>query len=130
MSTARYIEAIGRRKTATARVRLTPSAKQSVTINGRTIQDFFPLKEHADNALLPLKDVEGKFTISALVKGGGIAGQSDALRHGLARAILEHDASKRGVLKAAGYLKRDPRAVERKKPGLLKARKRPSWSKR
>jgi small subunit ribosomal protein S9 len=130
MSTARYIEAIGRRKSATARVRLTPSSKQSVSVNGKTIDQFFPIKEHADNALLPLKEIEGKFTISALIKGGGISGQSDALRHGLARAILEHDATKRGVLKKAGYLKRDPRAVERKKPGLLKARKRPSWSKR
>ena len=130
MTTARYIEAIGRRKTATARVRLTPSAKQSITVNGKTIADFFPIKEQADNALLPLKESEDKFAITALLSGGGISGQSDALRHGIARAILAHDASKRGVLKAAGYLKRDPRAVERKKPGLLKARKRPSWSKR
>ena len=129
MST-KYIETIGRRKTACARVRITPSAKHSVAINGKTTDEFFPIKELANNALLPLKESEEKFTITVLVKGGGIAGQSDAVRHGIARALVEHDSSKRTVLKQAGFLKRDPRSVERKKPGRLKARKKPSWSKR
>ncbi len=129
MST-KYIETIGRRKTAYARVRITPSTKQSVTINGKGVDEFFTIKELANNILLPLKESEDKFTITVLVKGGGIAGQSDAVRHGIARGIVEHDSSKRIALKKAGYLKRDPRSVERKKPGRLKARKKPSWSKR
>lgn len=128
--TTKYIETIGRRKTAYARVRITPAAKQSVAINGKTVDEFFPIKQLANNVLLPLKESEDKFTITVLVKGGGIAGQSDAVRHGIARAMTEHDSSKRTALKKAGYLKRDPRSVERKKPGHLKARKKPSWSKR
>ena len=129
MST-KYIETIGRRKTASARVRLTPSSKQSVTINGKNVDEFFTIKDLANNALLPLKESGDKFTITVLVKGGGISGQSDAVRHGIARGMTEHDSTKRTVLKKAGYLKRDPRSVERKKPGRLKARKKPSWSKR
>jgi small subunit ribosomal protein S9 len=126
----RYIETVGRRKTASARVRLTPSTKQSVTVNGKPSDTFFNNKELANNAVLPLKNLEGKFTVTAVVYGGGIAGQSDAVRHGIARAITLHDASQRTPLKKAGYLKRDPRAKERRKPGLKKARKAAQWSKR
>lgn len=126
----KYIETVGRRKTATARVRLASSSKQSVTVNGKSVDDFFTTKELANNAVLPLKGIEGKFTVSAKVTGGGIAGQSDAVRHGIARALTEHDATLRTPLKRAGFLKRDPRAKERRKPGLVKARKRPQWSKR
>ena len=127
---SKYIETIGRRKTASARVRMTPASKQSVTINGKPLDAYFPVKVLADNVLAPLKSADEKFSITALVSGGGIAGQSDAVRHGIARAINEHDVSKRSVLKKAGFLKRDPRAKERRKPGLKKARKRPQWSKR
>jgi small subunit ribosomal protein S9 len=126
----KYIETVGRRKTASARVRLMPSGKQSITVNGKAVDDFFSTKELADNALLPLKHAEGKFTITAVIRGGGISGQSDALRHGIARALTVHDSSKRGDLKKVGLLKRDARAKERRKPGLKKARKRPQWSKR
>lgn len=127
---AKYIETIGRRKTSSARVRITPASKQIVTVNGKPANEFFNTKELAFNAVLPLKATEDAFAVTAIVKGGGIRGQSDAVRMGIARAILVHDASKRGLLKKAGYLKRDPRAKERRKPGLKKARKRPQWSKR
>jgi len=127
---SKFIETVGRRKTSSARVRITPSAKQSVVVNGKPADEYFNTKDLAANALLPLKATEDTFTITAVVKGGGIRGQSDAVRHGIARAIIEHDVSKRGDLKKAGYLKRDPRAKERRKPGLKKARKSPQWSKR
>ncbi len=126
----KYIATVGRRKTASARVRLTPASKQSVIVNGKDIKDYFSVGELVRNALLPLKDVDGSFTITAVISGGGISGQAHALRHGIARALIVHDASKRTILKKGGHLKRDPRAVERKKPGRLKARKKPSWSKR
>ncbi len=126
----KYIETVGRRKTATARVRLSPSTKQSVQVNGKPIESFFTVAELSRNALLPLKHAEGSFDITVVVRGGGIAGQSDAIRHGIARALTEHEHALRGALKKAGYLKRDPRAKERKKPGLIKARKRGQWSKR
>lgn len=126
----RYLETIGRRKTASAQVRLTPAAKQSVTVNAKAADAFFSTKELLETALAPLKESEQKFTITAIVKGGGISGQAEALRHGIARAITEHDISKRGALKKLGFLKRDPRAKERRKPGLKKARKAGQWSKR
>ncbi len=127
---SKYIETVGRRKTASARARTTSAAKQSVVVNGKTVEDYFKIQELIRNALLPLKESEETFMVTAVINGGGVAGQASALRHGIARAILEHDSSKRSVLKKAGFLKRDPRSVERKKPGRLKARKKPSWSKR
>jgi small subunit ribosomal protein S9 len=130
MATTRYVETVGRRKTASARVRVTPAAKSSVQVNGKTAEDFFPTAELRETALAPLKGSDEKFGISVLVRGGGISGQAEAMRHGLARALTEHDASKRTALKKLGYLKRDPRAKERRKPGLKKARKAGQWSKR
>ena len=126
----RYIATVGRRKTASARVRLTPASKQSVTVNGKDIKEYFSVAELVRNALLPLKDVEGTFAVTAVIHGGGISGQAHALRHGIARALLAHDSTRRVTLKRAGHLKRDPRAKERRKPGLVKARKAPQWSKR
>ncbi|MBI3573818.1 30S ribosomal protein S9 [Candidatus Kaiserbacteria bacterium] len=126
----RYIETIGRRKTASARVRITPSAKQSVTVNGKPSDTYFATKELLETALAPLKETEVKFTITTVVHGGGISGQAEAVRHGIARALTEHDLSKRTALKKLGFLKRDPRAKERRKPGLKKARKAGQWSKR
>lgn len=130
MATAKYIETVGRRKTASARVRITPASKQSVTVNGKDIEAFFTIAELQHTVRSPLAMADEKFTVTAIVKGGGISAQAAAVRHGIARAIEEHDASKRTDLKKAGYLKRDPRAKERRKPGLKKARKSPQWSKR
>jgi small subunit ribosomal protein S9 len=127
---AKYIETVGRRKTASARVRITPAAKQSVVVNGKDSSDYFPIPEHQHMLRAPLAVVEEKFSVTAIVNGGGIAAQAEAVRHGIARAIEAFDASKRTELKKAGYLKRDPRAKERRKPGLKKARKSPQWSKR
>lgn len=130
MATARYTETIGRRKTAAARVRITESAKESVTVNGKPLAEYFVSPELARKALLPLKFHDKKFTITVVVNGGGIAGQADAVSHGIARALIEVDPTTRTPLKRAGHLKRDPRAKERRKPGFKKARKRPQWSKR
>lgn len=126
----KYIETIGRRKTAAARVRITPSAKRSVTVNGKTHEEYFPTREWQGIVVAPLLDLEQQFTITATVKGGGVSAQADAVRHGIARALTEFNQEWRIPLKRKGYLKRDPRVKERKKPGLKKARKAPQWSKR
>ncbi len=131
--TDKYIEAIGRRKTATARVRITPASKMSYDINSKTIEEYFPVKELAtivSEAYIESKLTETKFKITVIVSGGGINGQAEAVRHGIARALIEWDKELRGKLKKAGLLKRDPRAKERRKFGLKKARKSPQWSKR
>lgn len=128
----KYIEKMGRRKTAGARVRITPASKTSVTINDRQLEEYFPLERWQESVLDALAFEDGKqtFKITAVVKGGGVAAQAEALRHGIARAVAEHNDSLRGELKKKGYLKRDARMVERKKPGLRKARRAPQWSKR
>lgn len=128
----KYIESVGRRKTAIARARITPSAKTSVVINGKDVNDYFPTQSLRTTALDAfLKVALGtQFTATVVVHGGGIAGQATAVRHAIARALIEYDINLRGTLKKEGFLKRDPRAKERKKPGLVKARKRKQWSKR
>lgn len=133
LKTDKYIEAIGRRKTASARVRITPAAKTTYDVNGKTVEEYFPTKELQLMALESIKEsklTETKFKITVVAKGGGISGQADAMRHGIARALIEYDKELRGKLKKAGLLKRDPRAKERRKFGLKKARKSPQWSKR
>ena len=132
MSTAKYIEGIGRRKTSTARVRLTESAKVTFTINDKTKEDYFPTREMQliVSEALPKSGLSGTYAVSAHVNGGGIHSQAEAVRHGLARAIVKKEEDLRSTLKKIGFLKRDPRAKERKKPGLKKARKAPTWSKR
>ena len=125
-------QALGRRKEAVARVRLVPGTGQW-TINGRTLEDYFPNKLHQQlvNSPFTLLDIEGRFDVIARIHGGGISGQAGALRLGVARALNEIDAeSNRPALKKAGFLTRDARAVERKKAGLKKARKAPQYSKR
>ncbi len=129
----RYIEAIGRRKTSIARVRITPSTKTSYEINGRTLEDYFPTKELrmiAEESISSSKLTTTKFKITVVLTGGGISSQAGALKLGIARALIEYDKELRGKLKKAGLLKRDPRAKERRKFGLKKARKSPQWSKR
>ncbi len=127
----KYTEAVGRRKTAIARVRLTPAAKSSFKINNRDLASYFPteeLRKIAEEAISKVK--AGNFSVSAHIKGGGIHSQAEALRHGITRALVKFDESLKAKLKPAGFLKRDPRAKERRKFGLKKARKAPQWSKR
>ena len=127
-----YIEAVGRRKTAIARVRIFPAARNSITVNQTYVNTYFKTpqqREAAMDALIKGKP-NGKFRITVLLSGGGLSGQAEALRHGIARTLVLHDAELRKKLKKAGFLKRDPRSKERRKFGLKKARKSPQWSKR
>lgn len=130
---ARYIEGIGRRKTATARVRLTPASATTITVNDKPHTEYF--KHLALQGVLAsvLETKEAgieDYTITVKVVGGGISAQADAIRLGIARALVKEKEARRVPLKREGFLKRDARAVERKKFGLRKARKRPAWSKR
>ncbi len=121
----------GRRKTAVARVRVMPG-DGTYKINGRPAADYFGREALVHFFEQPFKVTEtlGRFDVVAKIHGGGISGQAGALRHGIARALLEAGDDYRGELKRAGLLRRDPRMVERKKYGLKKARKRPQFSKR
>lgn len=126
----KYIEAVGRRKTSVARVRITPSSKTTFVVNEKDLETYFPVSEMQNVVKQPLSLITDKFKITAKIKGGGIHSQAEALRHGIARAIVENEETLRKTVKQAGYLKRDPRAKERRKFGLKKARKAPTWSKR
>ena len=121
----------GRRKQSVARVRLVPGNGE-ITINKRNIDDYFGLETLKVILRQPLvaTKTEGKFDVLVNVKGGGFTGQAGAIRHGIARALLQYDESLRPALKKAGFLTRDPRMKERKKPGLKKARRAPQFSKR
>lgn len=127
----RYFEAVGRRKTATARVRIF-TKPGDFTVNGRLYSQYFPtlmLQKTVEDALQKMK-LFGRFRVSVIVRGGGAHGQAEALRHGLSRALIKFNLDFRKRLKRAGFLKRDPRMKERKKFGLKKARRAPQWSKR
>jgi small subunit ribosomal protein S9 len=124
------IQATGRRKTSTARVILKPG-KGLITVNGLPLEQFFPsLKQDVVKAPLLLVQVMGKYDVACNVRGGGLTGQSEAIRHGIARALNKIDLEMRKPLKSAGYIRRDPRMVERKKYGRKKARRRFQFSKR
>ena len=127
----RYYEAVGRRKRAVARVRLYPGDGQ-IVINDKGLKEYFGRPQDWQNVLGPLTLTNSvdQFNLSVLVKGGGITGQAQAIRHGVARALLVADPSLRLVLKRAGFLTRDPREKERKKPGLKRARTAPQYTKR
>ncbi len=127
-----YIEAIGRRKTAVARVRIEPASKTSLLINGEDVENYFKTREQRTIAFAAItqNEIPTTFKISAKIVGGGAAGQAEALRHGIARALIAYDIALRPPLKKQGYLKRDPRMKERRKFGLKKARKAAQWSKR
>ncbi len=130
MSATQYY-GTGRRKTATARVFIRAGAGQ-ITINNRSIDEYFG-REVARMIVrqpLQLTQLENKFDINVTVAGGGNFGQAGAIRHGLTRALMEYDETLRGSLREAGFVTRDARAVERKKVGLRKARKKPQFSKR
>ena len=127
-----YIETVGRRKTAIARVRISESGRNGMTINGKTLTEYFPA-ESLQNIVQDTQEtanITQKFSVSAKVVGGGMTSQAESIRLGIARALIIYDAQLRDDLKKAGYLKRDPRIKERKKPGLRKARKAGQWSKR
>lgn len=124
-------QAVGRRKTSTARVRLSPG-RGEWSINGRSLQEYFPRVFHRKRAeeALRVTEYDGQVDVVVQVTGGGVTGQADAVRLGLARAILARDEATRPVLRRHGLLTRDARRVERKKPGRPKARKRFQFSKR
>lgn len=130
--TLQYIEAVGRRKTSTARARITPAKKTEIVVNGKAVEEYFKTEVQRLNVRQPFA-VDGltqEFSVSIQVHGGGISSQSEAVRHGIARALTKYEESLRKPLKVAGYLKRDPRMKERRKFGLKKARRAPQWSKR
>ena len=128
---AEYIEAVGRRKTATARVRLYPGTGE-IVVNDKPFEAYFgrALDRMITKQPLTLVGAEATYNISIHVAGGGEGGQAAAVRLGIARALIEGDANLRPALKAAGFLTRDARAKERKKPGLKRARKAPQYTKR
>ena len=126
-----YIEAIGRRKTSVARVRISKLSKGMV-VNGKSAEEYFPTKELVKTAMQPIyeKDSYSELGITVVVKGGGTSAQADAIRHGLTRAFVGYVPEDRTFFKKLGFLTRDPRKKERKKFGLRKARRAPQWSKR
>lgn len=130
MEKRQYFGSIGKRKTAVARVKLFESGSGEIEINGLPIKKYFP-GVLVENALAPLTITDmKKCDIQALVDGGGKASQSDAVRHGISRALLLVNPELRTTLKQAGFLRRDSRVKERKKPGLHRARRAPQFSKR
>ncbi len=126
-----FYRGTGRRKRSVARVML-QSGKGTITVNGRELADYFPVEIIRQQAILPLTETQlsGRIDVRVNVFGGGVSGQAGAIRHGIARALLEYDSGLRPALKAEGFLTRDARKVERKKAGLKKARKAPQFSKR
>jgi len=130
MATQSYI-GTGRRKTSTARVTLKPG-KGDITVNNRTLDEYFGRETSRMVVRQPFVAVDmlNRFDVHVNVDGGGPSGQAGAIRHGITRALMKYDEALRKTLRKAGYVTRDSRAVERKKPGLHKARKRPQYSKR
>lgn len=126
-----FYRGTGRRKRSVARVMLQPG-KGQITVNGRELENYFPVEIIRQQAILPLTETQltGRIDVRVNVFGGGVSGQAGAIRHGIARALLEYDSGLRPALKAEGFLTRDARKVERKKAGLKKARKAPQFSKR
>ena len=127
----KYITAIGRRKTAIARIRLYEGGKGVILVNNKKINQYFP-GDGANNATAALR-LFGRardLNFSIIVRGGGTTGQIEAVRHGISRAIIKLDEESQSMMRTAGYLTRDRRKKERKKPGLKKARKAPQWAKR
>ncbi|NPA90150.1 MAG: 30S ribosomal protein S9 [Chloroflexi bacterium] len=130
---ARYIEAVGRRKESSARVRIYPDVQDGqILVNDKPLEVYFPRERDRIHLMEPLKVVglEGAFYITVQVKGGGISGQAGAIRLGIARALVEYNPEFRSVMRRGGFLTRDPRVKERKKYGLKRARKAPQYTKR
>jgi len=131
LAKGRYIHTIGRRKSSVATIHLF-NEQGNITVNEKTVNDYFTYKADASLITEPLKLVNaiGKYKITIKVNGGGKKGQADAIRLGIARALIKLDPELRKTLKSNGLLTRDPRVKERKKPGLKRARKAPQWAKR
>lgn len=127
----KYHEGVGRRKTSSARVRISSGTGEFV-VNDKPVRDYFTRLGDVDRLLAPLKavDMQGSLDVSVKVQGGGVTGQSGAVRHGLARALVDMDPELRPAMRSGGYLTRDARMKERKKPGLKRARKAPTYTKR
>ena len=132
MAETQYYEGLGRRKTASARVRLHTGGDGTMVINNRPADEYFGRDSDLKHLSEPLvvTDNTGRFNVTVLVNGGGITGQAGAIRLGIARALLKVDPDYRPMLRRYGLLTRDPRAKERKKPGLKRARKAPQYTKR
>ncbi len=132
MDTREYHEGIGRRKASTARARVYPGGSGDVVVNKKPGQQYFPRVGDIDKLLRPLgmAGFDGRVDVSVLVSGGGVTGQVDASVHAISRALLKLDPDVRAVLRRAGLLTRDARVKERKKPGLKRARKAPTYTKR
>ncbi len=129
---AQYLESVGKRKTAVARVRIFTKGEKEILVNEKPYQDYFftpELQQVATDSLRKMKSLD-KFRISVKVKGGGIFAQAEAVRHGIARGLVKFNPDFRKRLRRIGYLTRDPRARERKKFGLKRARRAPQWKKR
>ena len=132
MTEKRYYQGTGRRKTAVARVRLFPGSGEFV-VNGKNITEYFGQRDLFEREVVRPLELTGNaasFNVLVKVRGGGVSGQVGAVRHGVARALLDLNEELRPTLKKAGLLTRDPRMKERKKPGLKRARKRPQYTKR
>ncbi|MGC8651018.1 MAG: 30S ribosomal protein S9 [Minisyncoccia bacterium] len=130
-SKEKYFEAVGRRKESVARVRIN-QAQPGISINNKTLEQYFPLLSYQSKILSPLKEanLENKFFISVKVQGGGLTGQAEAIRLGISRSLVKFNEKLQSLLRNKGFLTRDSRAVERKKYGLKKARRAPQWQKR
>ncbi len=128
----KYFEAVGRRKTAVARVRIFPRGEKVILVNNKSFEVYFPMRKLQEVVKSPLvkMDCLDKFRITVVLKGGGFNAQAEALRHGITRALVKYKSDFRQELKKAGYLTRDPRMRERKKFGLKRARRAPQWQKR
>ena len=128
----RYFEAVGRRKTAVARVRICTKGEKEFLVNDKSYRQYFPLAEDQETATASMKKMNclDKFRVTAKVRGGGRSAQAEAVRHGTARALVDFNNNFRKRLRKAGFLTRDPRMRERKKFGLKRARRAPQWQKR
>ena len=131
MTGSEQVQSVGRRKRSVARVTMAPG-KGAITVNGRRVDEYFSIPRHRSAVEEPLRatETEGAYDIRINVRGGGITGQAEAAKMAVARALLAFDEDRRAPLRAGGLLTRDPRIVERKKPGRPKARKRFQFSKR
>ena len=128
-----YFYAVGKRKTATAIIKIFPNGKGEALVNGRKLEDFFKTKKDVESFFAPFGVVEldpKKYNLEIKIVGGGVAAAAEACLHGISRALVLEDKNRHLALKKAGFLTRDGRAKERKKPGLKRARRSPQWSKR
>ena len=127
-----YFEGIGRRKRASARVRIFPGGKGDIIVNDKPVDEYFPRLGDVEMLRAPLRraDLDSAFDITIKVNGGGVTGQRDAVKMGIARALLKYDEDLRSSMRTGGFLTRDAREKERKKPGLKRARKAPTYTKR